>query len=179
MSDERPPITPAMRVGDLLDLYPELEDVLIELAEPFRRLKNPVLRKTVARLTTLQKAAVVANVPLGRLMRTLREAAGQAPDDFGVDDPEVATVTPASELPAWLRDARIVETIDADAMLERGEHPIGRIQTLLAALQTGEVVCLSASFRPEPLLQLVQQKGFEIHTDPGAQGKTHYYIGRP
>ena len=63
---DRPLITPETKVGALLDAYPELEAVLIELAPPFRKLKNPVLRRTVARLTSLAQAAKV-----GRLFVTL------------------------------------------------------------------------------------------------------------
>lgn len=44
MSDPLP-ITPATRVGELLDAYPELEEVLVAAAPPFARLANPVLRR--------------------------------------------------------------------------------------------------------------------------------------
>ncbi len=52
----RPAITPDLKLGDLLDAYPELEDVLIEIAPAFRKLRNPVLRRTVAKLTSLRQA---------------------------------------------------------------------------------------------------------------------------
>ncbi len=35
--DERPDITPELKVGDLLDAYPELEDELIAVAPPFEK----------------------------------------------------------------------------------------------------------------------------------------------
>jgi len=81
MSD-RPAITPQMKVGQLLDAYPELEDVLIGIAPEFARLRNPVLRQTVARVTSLQQAAQVGGVGLGDLIARLRAAAGcgDAPD---------------------------------------------------------------------------------------------------
>lgn len=121
---------------------------------------------------------MVANVPLGQLIQTLRIAAGQDPDGTTAAETEAAAIEYGHEMPAWVRDARIVETIDADAMLEHGEHPIGRIQKLLAALQPAEVVCLIASFRPEPLLQLVKQKGFEVHAEVGPGGRSRFLVGR-
>jgi hypothetical protein len=45
------PILPTTKVGALLDRYPELEDILIGLAPPFKKLKNPLLRKGVAKIT--------------------------------------------------------------------------------------------------------------------------------
>ncbi|MCP5064426.1 MAG: DUF1858 domain-containing protein, partial [Ignavibacteriae bacterium] len=75
--NNKPQITPETKVGDLLDNYPELEEKLIEIAPPFRRLKNKVLRKTVAKITTLKQAAKVGNIPLSDLVNKLRGAAGQ------------------------------------------------------------------------------------------------------
>ena len=55
-------ISPKTKVLQLIETYPQLEDVLIEFAPAFKKLKNPVLCKTVARIATLQKAAAVGNV---------------------------------------------------------------------------------------------------------------------
>jgi Domain of unknown function (DUF1858) len=72
----RVPITPAMKVAELLDSWPELERVLIAQAPAFRRLRNPVLRRTVARVATLEQAAGVGGVPVRELVAALRRAAG-------------------------------------------------------------------------------------------------------
>lgn len=45
-----------MRVAELLDAYPALEPVLVAQAPAFARLRNPVLRRTVARVATLEDA---------------------------------------------------------------------------------------------------------------------------
>ena len=47
-------ITPKTKVAELLDAYPQLEDILIEIAPQFKKLQNPVLQKTIARVTSLQ-----------------------------------------------------------------------------------------------------------------------------
>jgi hypothetical protein len=54
------PLTPETQVGALLEAYPELEARRIELASAFEKLKNPVLRRTVARVATIAQAACVA-----------------------------------------------------------------------------------------------------------------------
>lgn len=48
-------ITPQMRVGDFLSLFPEHEEILISLATAFSKLKNPVLRRTIGRVATIQQ----------------------------------------------------------------------------------------------------------------------------
>ena len=47
-------IVPTVTVHELLEAYPELEDVLIGIAPPFKKLKNPILRKTVAKVATIK-----------------------------------------------------------------------------------------------------------------------------
>jgi hypothetical protein len=56
-------ITPTTRVGDMLDTYPELEETLIGIAPPFKKLKNPFLRKSVAKVATLKHISAVGNIP--------------------------------------------------------------------------------------------------------------------
>ena len=73
MTDADFPILPSTRVGALLDRYPQLEDVLIALAPPFKKLKNPLLRKGVARVASLRHAAVVGGMSAGELVNRLRD----------------------------------------------------------------------------------------------------------
>ena len=46
-------ITSSTKVAALLEEYPELEDVLMAMAPPFKKLRNPFLRKSVAKVASL------------------------------------------------------------------------------------------------------------------------------
>jgi hypothetical protein len=52
----RPPITKDTRVAALLRDYPETEELLIGMSPAFTKLRNPVLRRSVARVATLGQA---------------------------------------------------------------------------------------------------------------------------
>ena len=54
--DQKLIITPKTKVLQLIEAYPHLEDVLIEYVPAFKKLKNPILRNTVAKIATLQQA---------------------------------------------------------------------------------------------------------------------------
>jgi hypothetical protein len=45
-------VTPASRIGELLERWPHLESVLTELSPHLKALRNPVLRRTVAKVAT-------------------------------------------------------------------------------------------------------------------------------
>ena len=56
-------ITPDSKIGELLEAYPDLESTLLRLSPAFRHLKNPVLRRTVAKVASLRQVAAVGGVP--------------------------------------------------------------------------------------------------------------------
>ena len=60
-------ISPKTKVGELLDVYPELEPVLMSMSPAFEKLRNPVLRKTVARVATF--AAGIYAAPILDMLR--------------------------------------------------------------------------------------------------------------
>ena len=50
MNDNRLEITSQTKVAVLLEHFPELEETLIAMAPPFKKLRNPVLRRSVAKV---------------------------------------------------------------------------------------------------------------------------------
>ena len=97
----------------------------------FEKLKNPVLRRTVARVTTLQQAAAIGGVPVEDLINHLRKAVGQ--DLFsGASAAAYNTIRPA-----WFAEDRVATGLDARAMLAAGEHPVNQVIADLQALPPG------------------------------------------
>ena len=43
-------ITPSTKVNELLYAFPKLEETLIGIALPFKKLRNPFLRRSVAKV---------------------------------------------------------------------------------------------------------------------------------
>ncbi len=151
-------ILPSTKVGELLDEYPELEDKLIEIAPPFKKLKNKMLRKTLAKVTTLKQAAKVGNVPLSELINKLRVEAGQI--EIEIDD-EKSVAVPR---PEWTHEENIVKTYNATSDLESGQQPITRVTQELKTLKEGEVYLLITPFLPAPLIKIFEEKGYETYS---------------
>jgi hypothetical protein len=141
-------ITPKTKIYDLLEAYPELEDTLITSAPEFKKLKNPVLRKTIARITTIGQAATVGGLDVQVLVNRLREKAGQGTVDQ-LDDTGGKYVTVC---PAWYKKEAVVNTIDTNEMLNRGEHPVHVVLAAIKELKENEILEIIASFVPAPLL---------------------------
>ena len=151
-------ILPDTTIGALLEDHPAAESALLEMSPAFSRLRNPLIRRTVAKVATIEQAARMGGVPLATMIARLREAAGVSSDG----EPGCAAPVAESDRATWLRAARVVEEVDADAMLKRGVHPIGRIRSSVSKLAPGEAVVLRSSFRPEPLIETMRRSGATV-----------------
>jgi uncharacterized protein (DUF2249 family) len=151
-------INPQMKVHELLEQYPELEDELIAITPAFKKLKHPVLRKTIARVATLQQAALVGEVPVQELINRLRTAAGQTVEHAGAVGTLV--MTHDEDEPAWLRSAMERREFDARPMLESGAHPLQEVFQRLRDLPDGCVLDLITPFQPQPLIEAVRAQGW-------------------
>ena len=148
-------ITPDSKVGELLERWPALEGVLLEISPHFKALRNPVLRRTIAKVATLRQVSAVSGVALGVLVERLRAGAGLAPAALADEAPGGP-----SERPPWADERSVTRTHDARAAIEAGEHPMPRVMADLAALADGEVYVLVTPFVPAPLVDLARGKGF-------------------
>lgn len=172
------PITPSTSVGDLLDHYPELEDVLIQIAPAFRKLKNPLLRKSIAKVASLRQAAAVAGLSPGELVDRLRTAAGQGPMPGVTADTGVPYF---SSRPDWFESDRIVAVIDerdGHAGAHPDEMPVKRVTLQAARLGEGEILELVTTFLPAPGIDLMKTKGFRVWSLQEPSGVVRTYFRR-
>ena len=152
-------VNPETKVGPLLDEHPDLEDVLIGLSPEYRRLRNPILRRTVARVATLAQVAKVGGLAVPDLVNALRRALGQA--DSGCS----AHVAPDEpDWPAWAETAAVASWLDADAVLAAGGTPVGQLAAAAAAAVPGTVLGLRAAFYPAPLVDTLRTKSHDVAT---------------
>lgn len=148
-------ITPETKVGELLENYPELEEVLIALAPPFKNLKNPVLRKTVAKITSLRQAALVGNINISQMINDLRKAAG-----YGQVNCEEHS---CREENFSINEDKIVMTYDARRDLESGVVPAMKVMNDLKELNRGEIYKMITPFLPAPLIDKARDKGYKAY----------------
>ena len=141
-------ITPKTKIHDLLEAYPELEETLIQAAPQFKKLKNPLLRKTIARVTSLSQAAIIGGVKVEELINTLREAAGHQSQDSYVDEETSYNF----EVPDWFSPGAIRDNLDISDMLNAGEQPVHEVLSALKKLNQGEILEINAPFIPAPLI---------------------------
>jgi hypothetical protein len=152
----KPPlITKDTRVAELLRDYPETEELLINMAPPFKKLRNPLLRRSVGRVATLSQAAGVARLPASVLVDRLRAAVGQPPVD-GSDDDDIDYLGPR---PTWFDEAAVVTVLD-ESQLDPDVMPLNPLLRAAKELADGEIVQLVTSHVPAPGIDVMRRKGY-------------------
>jgi hypothetical protein len=61
-------LSPKTKVNDLIGRYPFLKDFLITLNPEFKMLDNPFMRKTVGRIASLSKVAMIGGMDVKKLI---------------------------------------------------------------------------------------------------------------
>ena len=166
-------ITPKTKVAELVNAYPHLEQVLIDYVPAFEKLRNPALRRTVARITTLQQAATIGGAKVEDLINHLRKEVGQ--DRFA----GAATAAYTLERPDWFSESRVVAELDAKRMLAAGEQPVNQIIADLIALDQDDIYRLVAPFLPAPVVDKASSLGISHWVTQGDGQEMVIYFCRP
>ncbi len=153
--EEKLIITPKSKVLQVIEAYPHLEEVLISHVPAFKKLKNPVLRKTVAKIATLQQAATIGKIKVEDLINLLRKEVGQNLFSGG----EAGNYNTTK--PGWFDESKIVTELDAKVMLDLGEQPVNQVMADLNSLERGKIYKLIAPFITAPLIDKATGIGLE------------------
>jgi uncharacterized protein (DUF2249 family) len=161
-----PQITAHTTIARALAADPDLVDRLIALSPVFRKLRNPILRRTMARLASFADAARVAGVPLQTLLDVANGVpVATPPGTMSAGTETQAAVTPAA--PDWVAtfDRAAAASLDVRPLLSSGEDPFAKIMAVVAKLAPGAVLVLDAPFDPAPLRRVLAGKGFSEHAE--------------
>lgn len=158
---------------DVLEAYPQLEEQIIQAAPAFKNLKNPILRRTVGRMATIEKVVQIGGLDLTTFINLLRRQVGQpelVPPDLviptGDDRPVVVE-------PNWIKNEPQF-IVDGKEMLASGGVPLNRVNELLPLLDPGMHLLLVTDFEPSPMIEAVKlQKRETYHTVDASDSTRH------
>jgi len=163
-------ITPQSKILQVIEAYPQLEDVLISYVPAFKKLKNPVLRNTVAKITTLQQVASIGNVKVGVLINKLRKEVGQEMVSEQID------AAYNFSQPDWFKEELIKNEFDAREMLSSGEQPVNQVMADLKSMDAGTIYKLVAPFLPAPLIDKAASLEMDHWVDKKAEDLVLVYF---
>lgn len=132
--------------------------MLIEISPVFAKLKNPILRKTVAKVATLQQVAVIGNIPVEELVNRMRKEVGQGTTSGITEGAEYLSAEP----PQWFWPEKITDHFDATILINTGESPMNEVLHRVKNLKQENIFELSTPFVPAPIIEILLEKGFRV-----------------
>jgi len=161
------------KIADLLNNYEGMKDILIDINPKFKKLNNPILRRTIGRVATVKQAAIVGGMKPLDLLNQLRERVGQKPIS---QDKEIEEETESREAPEWITTQEPKVSLDANEILDNNENPLSKLNKALKDLKEGEIVVIHSDFRPEPLIEEFSKKGHKVYSQEISTDKFITYI---
>ena len=139
------------KIDRLLKEHPFLEDFLVKLSPKFKGLKNPIMRKTVGKVATLEKVAAIGGLDLKDFLAVLKnEISRQSGAETASDQPAPPT---AGEAPGdtGQKQAALKEIIKA---LHAGENLAAvkqRFRQLISGVEASEIAQMEQALMDEGL----------------------------
>ena len=166
-------ITPSTTVDELLRAYPDLEERLINIAPPFKKLQNPLLRRSIAKVATLKNIASVGNIPLDDLVSRLREEVGQPKSNVSYVDDEYFTA-----MPEWYSTNKVAVSIIEEEVEDQDKMTVVTVLREAKMMKKGEIIELITTFLPAPGIDSMRAKGFSVWTMRGDDNTIRTYFSK-
>ena len=157
------------KLFDVLEQFPELEEKIMTITPPFKNLKNPVLRKTVGKLATIEKIARIGDLEVIDLVNQLRRKVGQPEINTSVE----TEVQWQEGEPQWIK-GEPSHIIDGTEMLSRGEHPLQSIIKLMREIEPEQFLLLKTNFRPIPMIDEMQKQNYTVFSRESGEGSDQH-----
>ena len=181
--EEKKLITENDTIYDIVTKYSELREVLVQLSPAFKRLQNPVIFQTAARVATVRRAAETGKVYLREMLYQLNDAIGlgkefleQAKGQIARERDEYLSKQSSPEVgsrPHWIDEATNFKVLDVRDLTE---DPFESIRKTAAAAKTGFV--LVQKFVPYPMISLLASEGFESFVEKISEHEVRVYFYR-
>ncbi len=127
------------------------------MAPPFKKLRNPLLRKSVAKVATIRHIAAVGGIPLEELVNQIRQAVGQAASGESYADAIYFT-----DQPDWFSADKIVLSMDEDKLEDKDTMTLVVILKQAKTVEKGAIIELVTTFLPAPGIDRMRAKGYSV-----------------
>ena len=158
------------KLFDILNEYPDLENIIIGIAPPFKNLKNPILRKTVAKIATIEKVAQIGNLDVTDFVNQLRKEVGQSL----LDDNSEFDVNWQQGEPEWIKGIPEL-VIDGTEMLSQGVHPLQKVNQSMKSYEKGQFLLLKTNFKPIPLIDEMNKQNYEVFSKTDSENADQHF----
>ncbi len=162
------------KISKIIAYDSQVIEIIASINPLFTKLRNPMLRKVLARRVSVRTAAKVGGVSTRFFLQRLSDN-GYAVDFTGLDDEKTKSDNIATNVLNHMENNKIVE-LDVRPILAGGVDPFEKIQETLKTLKSDESLLLINTFEPIPLLNILKTKGYNYRVERPSDQEVHTYL---
>jgi len=181
MEEEKKLISEEDKIYDIVTHYPELKERLLSLSKKFQKLNNPLVFNTVAKITTVRKAAEVGKIYINEMLYQLNDAIGLGNKFLEEKKKAIFNKTIHSntsetsrEKKEWLSKGSNFPIFD---FIEKDE-PFQDILQIAQNTEKGNGFIILRPFEPIPIIGYLNTLGFEHYTEQEGEKRFKIYFYR-
>lgn len=165
-------ITKATKISELIKFDARSIDAIASIAKPFKKLKNPLLRKLMASRVTIEEAAKIGGATVSDFIKVL------APLGFQFDENSFTQILEKETEPNWFKSLKKEEItiFDVREILAQGNDPLKEIMKRFKDLEVGKVLCIINTFVPTPLVKLFEKDNTLHYVETISPAEYHTYF---
>lgn len=146
-------ITKKTKISELIKHDIRSIDAIASIAKPFKKLKNPLIRKLMASRVNIAEAAKIGGATIAEFVKVL------APLGFEFDEADFSDNSDQSLEPNWFKDLKETDIthFDVREILASGSDPLKAIMKQFKDIEIGKTLCIINTFVPTPLVKLFEK----------------------
>jgi len=159
------------KISRLLNENPKAIEAIASINKHFRKLKNPILRKTLAPRVSIADAARIGGTSVNAFFEKLAPLGFEA----GPQAEETDINTQYKIEMDNFKKENVVQ-MDVRPVIEAGNDPFKAIMGAIKTLPGDGVLEIINVFEPIPLINNLREKGFASFTERPTEGEVHTFF---
>ncbi len=145
------------KISKILKENPAAIDVIADINANFKKLQNPILRRSLATRVSVKDAARIGKVDVNEFLKALQKLGFEVEFVNHSEEKEDALAI----LPPDFSNKEII-TLDVRPIIHEGKDPFGHINKVAKSIDSNHILLIINDFEPIPLIDFLVSKNF-IH----------------
>lgn len=168
---------------DVIEKYPHVKDILIDLSEYFTKLNDTEFIENTAKQMTIKEAVLNSKIYLKEVMYQINDSIGMGKAYMDIQKRIISHVNETSlhqnmsdknqKRPEWMNKSNSFIKKD---VRNSHEDPFNMLNSLSEKLNHEEGFSIIQRFEPTPLLQYMKAKGFDTFVEKIEDQKFYIYF---
>jgi len=164
------------KISDLIKHNEESIDAIVSINKMFKKLKNPVLRKILAKRVSISDAAKVGGAKVEDFYRILKPLGFEVETEKIEKEEKPNTQNNFIKMDVNKIDPSTIVELDVRDEIAGGNDPFVIIMDAIKKLPEGNTLKLINVFEPVPLINKLNKKGYESFVDSSQDGMVITYF---